>query len=351
MAMPSSERHHFLSFIFIFSNVLLLVLSLEHPTSNAKDLSSSSSIALSSFRPKSLSSRSDTANENRGYGYPYGIAPTLTPIIHSRSDEFDNEAEVSKPKLYGSKLSTLDDPLKKSSLKKYKAPFSYEAARRQGFDGSEGPIEKRFRAYKEPKYRNFDELESKFLPRRIDYYPDPYGYEYVPKSARRPPVSPRDPYMSNGHADGFYPTVPKVKSYAAPYIHSGPKSISYGAGGYDDPSPYHDDHSYGHYNEDSYGGPSHYPTSGGQHDYQEDYAIESNKPITGDIRKRLLDYAGASDLYEGEPDYLQRIVRNKNKYGPVANDYYAYGRPGYRDSYREFPYVESKVSLLKKRRV
>ena len=133
---------------------------------------------------------------------------------------------------------------------------------------------------------------------------------------------------------------------------SGPKSPSYSSGGYDEPSPYYDEPSYGHYSKDSYSsGPSHYPTSGGQYDYQEDYAIESNKPITGDIRKRLLDYAGASDLYEGEPDYLQRIVRNKNKYGHVANDYYAYGGPGYRDSYREFPYVESKVSLLKKRRV
>lgn len=147
---------------------------------------------------------------------------------------------------------------------------------------------------------------------------------------------------------------------------SGPKSLTYGAGRYEEESPYHDDLPYDSYGKDSYGkdsygkdsygkdsydSPPQYPTSGGHYDYQEDYTIESNKPITGDIRKRLLDYAGASDLYEGEPDYLQRVTRNKNKYGQVANDYYAYGGPGYRSSYRDFPYVESKVSLLKKQRL
>lgn len=97
--MPSSKNHHIISFIFIiFSNIWLLVLSLEQPRTS--DLRASSSIAISSFRPKSLSPKSDTSSDKVGYGYPYGIAPTLTPIIHARSDEFDNEAEVTKVKIY-----------------------------------------------------------------------------------------------------------------------------------------------------------------------------------------------------------------------------------------------------------
>lgn len=70
----------------------------------------------------------------------------------------------------------------------------------------------------------------------------------------------------------------------------------------------------------------------------------------GNIRKKLLDYAGASDLYENEPDYLREVSRNKYKYGNIGNDYYAYGGPGYRDTYRDFPYIESKISLIKKSR-
>lgn len=80
-------------------------------------------------------------------------------------------------------------------------------------------MERRFRSYKEPKYRNFAELESRFRPRRIELRYDSDEYDYSPKSYRRPSVSPRDPYLSPGDApsDGFYPTVPKVKSYPSSY--------------------------------------------------------------------------------------------------------------------------------------
>lgn len=64
----------------------------------------------------------------------------------------------------------------------------------------------------------------------------------------------------------------------------------------------------------------------------------------------MLNYAGATDQYEGEPDYLRQVTRNKHKYGNLGNDYYSYGGPLHRDSYREFPYVESKISLVKKAR-
>ncbi|GIY36036.1 hypothetical protein CEXT_192121 [Caerostris extrusa] len=236
------------------------------------------------------------------YGYPYRVAPTLSPVISARAD--DNEAVVPQAKTYGSKLFSSEESTKRAP-KKYKAPF---ATRRSGFDSEEDTSsEKRLKYYREPKYRNFDELESVFRPRRIDI---------------------NSPYSSYG-----YPT---------PYSSEVP---SYGAGKYEDP---YDDVS-AEYGKSGYSGPSSYPSSPGHYGY-EDYTIESNKPIVGDIRKRLLDYAGASDLYEGEPDYLQEIARNKQKYGHVANDYYANGRHGYRGSYSDFPYVESKVSVLKKLR-
>ncbi|GBN24766.1 hypothetical protein AVEN_272334-1, partial [Araneus ventricosus] len=247
----------------------------------------------------------------------------------------------------GSKVSSSEESLKKPP-KKYKVPFTYGATRRLGFDSDEeSSAEKKIFNYRIPKYRNYDELESVYRPRRVDVS-SPYStFSYTPKSSRRPPVSPRDPYLSPSDepSDSFYPSVPKMKSYSTPY--RGQDIPSYGVGKYEDP---YSDVS-GEYGKSSYSGPSSYPATGGHYGYEEEeYTIESNKPITGDIRKRLLDYAGASDLYEGEPDYLQEIARNKHKYGHVANDYYGSGPQGYRSSYREFPYVESKVSVVKKPR-
>ncbi|GFU29845.1 uncharacterized protein NPIL_288131 [Nephila pilipes] len=338
--------------LLIFSNMLISSLALEIPekaqiaikNSEPGDLTAASSVAVKSFKVQSLSPRSSSASSGNKYGYPYLIAPTLTPNINARSDDFENEAKVPKAKAFGTKLSATEETFKKASSKKYKTPVTYGATRRLGFDDeNESSTEKRFRTYREPKYRNFDELESMFRPRRIDLS-SPYS-TFSLKPSRRPPVSPRDPYLSPSDepTDSFYPTVPKVKSYS-PYVHRNREIPSYGAGKYEDP---YDDTS-AEYGKGSYSGPSNYPSSGGHYGYEEDYAIESNKPITGDIRKKLLDYAGASDLYEGEPDYLQEIARNKHKYGHVANDYYSSGRHGYRGSYRDFPYVESKISIVKK---
>ncbi|PRD36692.1 UNVERIFIED_CONTAM: hypothetical protein NCL1_07796 [Trichonephila clavipes] len=326
---------------------------------------------MKSFKAQSLSPRSSSSPGNNRYGYPYLIAPTLSPNINARSDDFEDKAIVSKnwleiygnlqspktpketysilflkSKVYGTKLSASDESFKKASPKKYKTPVSYGATRRLGFDdGNESSAEKRLKSYREPKYRNLDELESMFRPRRMDLS-SPYS-SFSLKPSRRPLVSPRDPYLSPSDepSDSFYPTIPKMKGYSSPYSHRNREVPSYGAGKYEDP---YDDTS-AEYGKSSYSGPSNYPSTSGHYGYEEDYAIESNKPITGDIRKKLLDYAGASDLYEGEPDYLQEIARNKHKYGHVANDYYASGRHGYRGSYRDFPYVESKISIIKKK--
>ncbi|GFR04751.1 uncharacterized protein TNCT_128211 [Trichonephila clavata] len=339
--------------LFILSSMLIVSLALETPENTQKaiqnpepsDLTAASSVAMKSFKVQSLLPRSSSSSGSNRYGYPYLIAPTLSPNINSRSDDFEDKPTVSKSKAYGSKLSASDESFKKASSKKYKTPLSYGATRRLGFDdGNESSVEKRLKSYREPKYRNFDELESMFRPRRMDLS-SPYS-SFSVKPSRRPPVSPRDPYLSPSDepSDSFYPTIPKMKSYSSPYSHRNREVPSYGAGKYEDP---YDDTS-AEYGKSSYSGPSNYPSTSGHYGYEEDYAIESNKPITGDIRKKLLDYAGASDLYEGEPDYLQEIARNKHKYGHVANDYYASGRHGYRGSYRDFPYVESKISIVKK---
>lgn len=98
--------------------------------------------------------------------------------------------------------------MKKGHLKKSKHPV---ATRRQ--DGEDvAVVQKRFRSYKEPKYRNFDELEDDFRPRRRIDVNYPYSqYEYAKP---KPAVSPIDPYLtpSAEPGDSFYP-VPKVKSY------------------------------------------------------------------------------------------------------------------------------------------
>ncbi|GFY71858.1 uncharacterized protein TNIN_153981 [Trichonephila inaurata madagascariensis] len=262
---------------------------------------------------QSLSPRSSSSSGNNRYGYPYLIAPTLSPTINARSDDFEDKAIVSKSKVYGSKLSASDESFKKASTKKYKTPLS---------------------------------MEPHYVPTKKNG-PQFTLFVVSLKPSRRPPVSPRDPYLSPSDepSDSFYPTLPKMKGYSSPYSHRNREVPSYGAGKYEDP---YDDTS-AEYGKSSYSGPSNYPSTSGHYGYEEDYAIESNKPITGDIRKKLLDYAGASDLYEGEPDYLQEIARNKHKYGHVANDYYASGRHGYRGSYRDFPYVESKISIIKKK--
>ncbi|GIX76948.1 hypothetical protein CDAR_539471 [Caerostris darwini] len=329
--------------LLIFSNILIASVVSARPEnslknlkkSESKDLIAASSVTMKSFKMQSVSPSSGGSGK---YGYPYRVAPTLSPVISARAD--DNEAVVPQAKTYGSKLFSSEESTKRAP-KKYKAPF---ATRRSGFDSEENTSsEKRLKYYREPKYRNFDELESVFRPRRIDINSPYSSYGYASKPSSRPPVSPRDPYLSpSGEpSDSFYPVpVKKVKSYPTPYSSEVP---SYGAGKYEDP---YDDVS-AEYGKSGYSGPSSYPSSPGHYGY-EDYTIESNKPIVGDIRKRLLDYAGASDLYEGEPDYLQEIARNKQKYGHVANDYYANGRHGYRGSYSDFPYVESKVSVLKK---
>ncbi|XP_054718176.1 uncharacterized protein LOC129227613 [Uloborus diversus] len=320
------------------------------------DMVAAESIAVSNYKVQALSSAGD-----RRYGYPYAIAPTLPPFLKARSDDFENEASdeveprvvaLSPAKTYGSRIDSKDNGISLKKQKKTKVPYTYGATRRQSYD-EDSSSERTFQGYREPKYRNFDELETRFMPRRVDYSV-PYSEYAYPKS-RRPVVSPRDPYLtpSTVKTDTFYP---KVNSYPSTYGKRDP-SITYGAGRYEDPNNYHSEHihggnyglgnSYGTGN--SYGpSPSKYPSAGGHYEYQEDYAIESNKPIIGDIRKRLLDYAGASDLYEGEPDYLREVARNKHKYGTLGNDFYSYG--GYKSSYGDYPYGESKVTIVKKAR-
>ncbi|XP_055939058.1 DNA-directed RNA polymerase II subunit rpb1-like isoform X2 [Argiope bruennichi] len=314
--------------------------------SKPSELSAAASVAMKSFKLQSVSPRSSASAASIRYGYPYAIAPTLSPGINARSDDLDKEAIIPQAKSFGSKVAASEESFKKAP-KKYKSPFSFGATRRLGFDSDEETsTEKKIFNYRTPKYRNYDELESVYQPRRVDISSPYSSFSYTPKSSRRPPVSPRDPYLSPSHepSDTFYPSVPKVKSYGSSY--SDRDVPSYGVGKYEDP---YSDVS-GEYGKSSYSGSSSYAPTGGHYGYEEDYTIESNKPITGDIRKRLLDYAGASDLYEGEPDYLQEIARNKHKYGHVANDYYGSGPQGYRSSYRDFPYVESKVSVVKKPR-
>ncbi|KFM70073.1 hypothetical protein X975_27040, partial [Stegodyphus mimosarum] len=365
------------TYFFILTCLMGAIQSLDQQKKDGKtltdhesetDMVAAPSIAVANYKVQSVASRSSAPPAGRRYGYPYLIAPTLPPFL-KRSDDYENEADHtpaaasersrSPAKPYGTRLSSSDDdndddvPRKKNSHKKHKIPYTYGATRRQSYDEeAESSAEKGYRSYREPKYRNFDELESMFMPRRMDIGGRYSQYDYSPRDSNTPLVSPRDPYLSptDEPTDSFYP-VPKVKSYSSTYRQSGRIIPSYGAGKYDDPDNYHNDHIHGGYAGDSYIGPtSKYPSNGGHYGYEEDYAIESNKPIMGDIRKRLLDYAGASDLYEGEPDYLREVAQNKNKYGSIGNDYYAYGGPEYRSSYRNFPYVESKIMIVKKSR-
>ncbi|XP_042900488.1 uncharacterized protein [Parasteatoda tepidariorum] len=320
--------------------------------SDNADLLVASSVAVNTYKIQSTGSATSGLKK---YGYPFLIAPTLNPVISSRSDD-DEDTEDIEPiasaKDYGSKLTVSETSEKKSNEKKRKIPYRYGAIRRQGYQDKTDTDEHKARRYKEPKYRNFDELESKFKPRRIDYEA-PYSEYYVPSKSSKPKVSQRDPYLSPSSKepiDTFYP-ISKTRSYTSPYKQSGRSSAMYGSGRYEDSPPYYGTYSHSSYSDDAYNSPSKYPTNDDPYNYQEDYTIESNKPIIGDIRKRLLDYAGASDLYEGEPDYLRQVALNKHKYAPIGNDYYGYGEPEYKKSYREFPYVESKISLIKKRRI
>lgn len=117
-------------------------------------------------------------------------------------------------KPYGSRIAnaaTEDGiPVKKSHLKKGKIIY---ASRRQ--DSDDTSVEKHFRNYVQPKYRNNDELEKDFQPRRMDI-DIPYSqYSYPrPSRSRKYQLSPIDPYLtpSAGPGDSFYP-VPKVKTY------------------------------------------------------------------------------------------------------------------------------------------
>ncbi|GBM68229.1 hypothetical protein AVEN_173155-1 [Araneus ventricosus] len=68
--------------------------------SKPSELSAEASVAMKSFKLQSASPRSSVPAASIRYGYPYSIAPTLTPGINARSDDLDTKAVVSQVSMF-----------------------------------------------------------------------------------------------------------------------------------------------------------------------------------------------------------------------------------------------------------
>lgn len=317
------------------------------------------------------------------YSYPHMKAPTLPPFdkeASSRQDdesepEFISSSEEKMPRLRTtSKVSAEDsdevlDLNEKDTLKKRQGS-DYDDDSTESTEFS--PVSYDYGSYKEPNYRNLYDLEE-YSPRRM-YYESAGPYSRpsfsFPSPKPRPKVSPRDPYLSPSAEpiDGFYPKV-KHNGFSTSYSGYGKRNKYYNTISTPavPPSRYHLDDDFsdfsseeggyrpgqsGYYKNPKYeSGPSLYsepdpytgpPVKGSSGSGRDTYDSLYNSPIMGMTRKRLLDYAGASDLYHGEPDYLKSAGIRKTKFSSIEHDYSPYRRSDIYSSFSDYHFDENR---------
>lgn len=330
------------------------------------DSSASANGILGEAKKITLKKSGHSSSKLGGYGYPHRMAPTLPPFDKHVSDRQDDESEPEYISSSEERIPQLPHLPAEDSDESLLPKQTDTLKKRQGSDYNGGdsaesreysPVSFDYSSYKEPNYRNLYDLDE-YSPRRMYYESSgPYSRPSFnfPSPKPRPIVSPRDPYLSPSDEpiDGFYPKV-KNNGFSTSYSTYGKRNKYYntisspavppsrgyhlnddfsdfsseeegfglGQGGYakspkygSGPRPYSEPDPYS-------GPPPKGPSGSGGRNYENLY----NSPIIGITRKRLLDYAGASDLYQGEPDYLKSAAIRKTKFSSIEHDYSPYRR-------------------------